>query len=280
MTRIAQVQARDDDGVNAVCGSIAMTHEAKVERAIVFLHGYTNCPEQFRILGEMFFERGYNVFIPRMPHQGLRDRLNEDQQNLTAEELIAWGTEAVDIAQGLGEHVSVAGISGGAVLTAWLAQTRSDIDLAVPIAPTFNYRQLPSGLTTQVTNLAYTIPNIFVWWNDEFKETIPGPEYGYPRFSTRAVAGILRLGIAVQTLARETTPGAARIIITTNPNDLIVEDALVDAVIANWQAHGANATVLAFSADLKIGHDVIDPNQPDQQTSVIYPLLVEWMTGG
>jgi pimeloyl-ACP methyl ester carboxylesterase len=279
MTRIAEVQARDDDTINPLCHSIAMTHGEKVENVIVFYHGYTNCPEQFRVLGETLFEQGYNVLIPRMPHHGLTDRMTDDQQNLTTEELITWGSEAIDIAQGLGEQVSVSGISGGGVLTSWIAQMRSDVDVALAIAPTFSYKQVPSGFVTQFTNFAYTIPNMFVWWDPALQENAPGPTYGYPRFATRAVAGVLRLGLATQTLARDTAPLAQRIIVTTNPNDLIVDDGLVTTAVESWRSHGATVEIYTFSTDLEIGHDIIDQYQPDQQTAVVYPIIVGLITG-
>ncbi len=172
-----------------------------------------------------------------------------------------------------------AGISGGGVLAAWIAQTRSDITRAVAIAPTFSYRQVPSRFVTQFVNLADTMPNLFIWWNPKLKENNPGPQYGYPRFSTRAAASILRLGLATHKLARQQVPGAKSIIITTNPNDLIVDDALVNTLVENWRAHGAHVKVYPFSADLNIGHDIIDPKQPDQQTATIYPKLVELIAG-
>jgi acetyl esterase/lipase len=279
MARIAEVQARDDASVNELCHTIALTHREKVENVVVFYHGYTNCPEQFRVLGETLYAQGYNVFIPRMPHNGLTDRLTDDQQNLTSEELIAWGSEAIDIAQGLGENVAVSGISGGGVLTAWIAQTRADVDVALSIAPTFSYKQVPTGFLTQFTNLAYTLPNIFVWWDAELQENAPGPTYGYPRFSSRAVGGVLRLGLATQNLARASAPQAGHIIVTTNSNDLIVDDALVNSTVESWRSHGTEVEIYTFSADLNIGHDIIDQYQPDQQTAIVYPIIVGLIAG-
>src|SRR4051812_44997577 len=51
----------------APCQSILMGHGRKTERCIIFLHGLTNCPQQFNKLGQMYFDQGYNVLIPRMP---------------------------------------------------------------------------------------------------------------------------------------------------------------------------------------------------------------------
>ena len=110
---------------NPVCHSILMSHGERVERAIVFYHGFTSCPEQFRELGQRFFDLGYNVYIPLAPYHGLTERYGYALENLTAADLAAHGTETADIAQGLGEHVTVSGLSGGGAIAAWLAQYRA-----------------------------------------------------------------------------------------------------------------------------------------------------------
>ena len=107
--------------MNPQCRLKFMTHGQKVERAIAFVHGYTNCPQQFNELGQQFYDLGYNVLIAPAPHHGLVDRMTTDQARLTAQELTAYADEVVDIAQGLGEHVTLAGISMGGTTTAWAA---------------------------------------------------------------------------------------------------------------------------------------------------------------
>jgi hypothetical protein len=49
-------------------------------------------------------------------------------------------------------------------------------------------------------------------------------------------------------------------------------------VAADWRAHGGNADTYAFPAEWKLIHDLIDPDQPQQQTSRVYPVLVDLMT--
>ena len=95
---------------NPVCHSILMSHGERVERAIVFYHGFTSCPEQFRELGQRFFDLGYNVYIPLAPYHGLTERYGYALENLTAADLAAHGTETADIAQG--DFVSIMGPSG------------------------------------------------------------------------------------------------------------------------------------------------------------------------
>jgi esterase/lipase len=75
VARIQAFQAREGAEVNPLCRTALLTHGQWVERAITFLHGFTSCPKQFDQLGQRFFERGYNVFIPREPNHGLADRM-------------------------------------------------------------------------------------------------------------------------------------------------------------------------------------------------------------
>ena len=100
---LAQIDAIWDEenettGFNPVCQSILMTHGQRVERAIVFYHGFTSCPEQFRELGQRFFDLGYNVYVPLAPYHGLTDRFGTALENLTAADLAAHaGAQEVEL---------------------------------------------------------------------------------------------------------------------------------------------------------------------------------------
>ena len=84
--------------------ALLMEHGRRVERSIVFFHGFTSSPRQFKELGEKFFQRGYNVFIPCLPQHGLNEQSAGELKYLTAEQLRKTADEAVDIARGLGER--------------------------------------------------------------------------------------------------------------------------------------------------------------------------------
>ena len=58
-----------------------------------------------------------------------------------------------------------------------------------------------------------------------------------------------------------------------------VNNRLTMEVVRDWQAHAANLTTYEFEADLKLGHDLIDPAQPDQQIDIVYARLIELSTG-
>ena len=278
--RVAALQAQDTPGVNSECVTRFLTHGQKTDRVIVFIHGYTNCPQQFAQLGQQFYDLGYNVLMARMPHHGLTDRLTNDLTNFTAEEMVVFGDQLVDAAAGLGDHVTVTGLSGGGVVTGWLAQQRAEVDQAVLIAPGFGLKPIPAPATLLITNAVLRLPDSFSWWDPRH------PDYGtggamahaYPRFSFHGLAQQLRLGFATRALAQRTAPAAGSILIVTLANDFSVDNAAAARVAADWRAHGSNVTAYEFPAALGLGHDLIDPGQPNQQVKVVYPKLVDLIT--
>jgi dienelactone hydrolase len=274
LQRVDQMRAQEPPGMNPLCQLQLMTHDKKVARSIILVHGYTNCPQQFKELGERFYNLGYNVLIAPLPHHGLADRNTEEQGLLKAEQLTAYADQTVDIAQGLGEQVVMMGISAGGVTTSWAAQHRSDIDLAVIISPAFGFQQIPAPLTAAVMNITGLLPDSFEWWDPALQEQTP-PLYAYPHYSRHALAQTLRLGLAVQAEARHSPPAARRIIMVVNPTDESIDNGRILEVIKNWQAHGANLSTYQFDDTLQLRHDLIDPTQPYQQIETVYPRLIE-----
>lgn len=273
---VNRLQLQMPEALNPVCGPKLFVHDKKVARAIVFFHGFTNCPEQFSKLGKIFFDAGYNVYIPREPHHGLANRLTEDLKNLKAKELVEATDQSIDIAVGLGDQVTVVGLSGGAVMASWAAQNRPEVAKAVIIAPNFSIPG-PTFLQRPATNLGRALPAIFLWWDPKTKENIPGANYFYPRYPTRALAAFMELGIAVEQQAKQQAPKAGKIIVVTNDNDTAVNNKVTMRVLQHWQQHTASAAAYQFPADLHVPHDLIDPeNEP--QTQIVYPTLVNLIT--
>ncbi len=102
------------------CRSTLMTHGGGTERAAVYLHGFTSCPAQGAALATRLFDRGFNVYLPRMFGHGGLDPTNFSMAELEAQQLVEMADEAVDIATGLGRQVFVIGLSaGGTVAPGW-----------------------------------------------------------------------------------------------------------------------------------------------------------------
>jgi alpha-beta hydrolase superfamily lysophospholipase len=275
--RIETLRAARQSEMNPDCLVQLLTHGEKVQHAIILVHGYTNCPAQFRELGQELYDRGFNVLIAPMPHHGLANRLNDEQGQLTAKELAAYADELVDLAHGLGEHVDMMGISGGGVTTAWAAQNRSDLNTAIVISPAFGYQQIPTRLTAPVMNIMLVLPDSFEWWDTDLKEKTE-PSYAYPRYSKHALAQILRFGFSVQVNAWQRPPSARRIFVVTNANDDSVNNALTAKVAQSWRKHNAQLTMYEFPVSLKLPHDLIDANKPDGNTEFVDQKLIDLIT--
>ena len=69
---------------------------------IVLIHGFTSCPEMYDELAAELASMGANVVIPRLPHHGLADRMTDELRHLSAAEMAATASEALEIAAGLG----------------------------------------------------------------------------------------------------------------------------------------------------------------------------------
>jgi carboxylesterase len=274
LQRVDRLRAQEPPGMNPVCRIQLMTHDKKVQRAIILVHGYTNCPQQFKALGQQFYDLGYNVLIAPLPHHGLADRMTDEHAMLTAEELTAYADDTVDIARGLGDQVVMMGISAGGVTTSWAAQHRSDIDLAVIISPAFGFKQIPAPLTAAVINIYSLLPDSFEWWDPALQGRI-APLYAYPRYSKHALVQTLRLGFAVQAEARHAPPAAKKTVMVINPTDESIDNRRVMDVVKSWQTQGASLGTYEFDAGLQLRHDLIDPTQPYQQVDIVYPRLID-----
>lgn len=262
-----------------VCRTKLLTHGEKVQNAIVLYHGFTSCPEQYAELGQQFYDQGYNVLIPLQPHHGEVDRLNPSLGELSSEELAAFGMETVDIAHGLGDFVTVSGISGGGTITTWLAQERDDIDVAMPVSPFLGIGFLPTLVTRPVSHILDDIPNIMQWWDPIKKENNPfTDEFQYPRFGTHALAEYLRLGFAAENDVKNEPP-AGRIIMVSNASDPSVSNDVIDQFVGLWKEHISSGAALVesyrFEKELGLPHDIITPARFESNTTVVYPKLME-----
>ena len=282
IVRVEALRAEDEAGgvINPVCLPKAMTHGEKTDKVIVFFHGFTSCPEQFRELAEQFYEQGYNIYIPRMPHHGHADQMSEALLNTTAEELAAFATESIDIARGLGNEVIVGGLSGGGTITAWVAQNHPDVDIAVMVAPFLGIGFIPTPLNRPVARLIDDIPNIWMWWDPTTKADSPTTApYSYPRYPLHALAEYLRLGFAAQQDARQTKPDVNSIVVITNANDNSVDNGITAQLADAWLLHGEEyLDTYEFEKAYNLPHDLISPTREDGDPALVYPILVRRIT--
>ncbi len=272
---INAIRSAEPPDLNPIGRSQFLTHDQRTDRAVVLFHGYTNCPQQFKHLGEQLQQRGYNVWIPRALGHGLADRLTNAHAAIKAEELIIAASAAIDIAQGLGAEVHVMGLSMGGLMTTWVAQNRSDVVRAVSIAQASGFKALPKTWTPLIRRIVLIVPNQMQWWDATVQDKGAGPQHAYPRYATHGLAQLLRLGAALRSQARRSSPATRSVVIVKNENDEAIDNTTLDDQVQAWRSAGAqNVATYTFGVEQHLVHDLIDPDQPAQRIDYVYPILI------
>ncbi len=258
----AELLDADDAQIDPRCRSRVREHGARTEHAVVLLHGYTNCPAQFDVVVDAYVAAGASVVLPRLPGHGDRDRLGRSLSEVRAEDLVATVGLALDIAAGLGERVTVVGLSGGGSLAGWLAAHRDEVAEVVLLAPLVAPRVLPRRAVAPVSRLARVSPDLYLWWDGEQREALADPPYAYPRYSLRSIGAFLAVGRDAQTGQPARTTRLRRVVVVTNPGDAAVSNAGVVVLgrrLAGLLAPEGTLVEYRVPEELGAGHDLIDP---------------------
>lgn len=252
-------------------------HGAPAEYAVILFHGFTNCPQQFDELARRFHARGCNVYVPRIPRHGCKDRLTRDLANLTVAELQASANEAFGLARGLGARVSALGISLGGSMALWLAQTQP-VDPAIPISPFLMPIAIPEAIGMLAMRLLDLWPDMYWWWDPRVKEKCL-PDYAYPGFPTHSLAECIFLGNSVMLRAEKERPLARRCTLVTNANESAVNNGVARSLFARWDRQGAGYAEQVLGGLGPPRHDIIDPTTFPQARTLVYPKLEALVLG-
>jgi esterase/lipase len=274
VAEIARRRASEETSVAPGARSILQTHGGRTPIAVLLLHGFTNSPRQFDSLARMLYREGDNVYVPRLPHHADLIRGPSALSDITAEELSAAADSAMDVVRALGDTVVVVGLSLGGTMAAWIAQNRADATRVVVVAPLIALARVPSFLDGAVVNLTVRLPNITRDLTSFDGE--PDRELGW---STRAIGQILRLGVAVERASTRHAPRSRAIAFVLNANDRTISAAPVMALNRRWAVEGASVQTYELPATLGLPHDVIDPRQRIRRPDVVYPLVMDLVSG-
>jgi pimeloyl-ACP methyl ester carboxylesterase len=251
-------------------------HGRPATHAILLFHGFTNAPQQFDELARELYARDCNVYVPRIPHHGKKDRLTQDLGSLSVAEMQGFSARAYDLARRLGSRITVLGLSLGGTLTMWLAQTQP-VDLAIPIAPFL----MPYGWTRAeggaAMRAAQVLPDFYWWWDARVRENTR-PIYAYPGYPIHALAQITFLGEAIFDLASTQKPLARRCTLVSNVDDPGISNDVSHALLQSWQQHGAPYAELLLRNLGQPRHDIIDPTTFPAARTLVYPKLTTLAT--
>jgi pimeloyl-ACP methyl ester carboxylesterase len=258
---VARISAhRKADSSDVAYHQIFLGQGSRTSTSVVLFHGFTNAPRQMEVLAQAYARKGYNVYVPRMPHHGLADRMTTDLANANRRELIAWTDDAIDIGAGLGDHVVVSGLSAGATLSAWAARNRTEVSEAVLVAPLIQPSLIPEWATKPIYQLTPALPPIWVWWNPVKKEEQKAPEMAYPRYPLRSLGDFLALADGISRGQAQRRGTMARVVVIINEADMAVRnDVAVDVLERHLRPLSRGWAVHAIPMSRAWKHDLIDP---------------------
>jgi hypothetical protein len=102
------------------------------------------------------------------------------------------------------------------------------------------------------------------------------PTHAYTGFSLRALGQLLRLSKATFAGAFHQVPKVQDVALVTSQSDNAVSDFVTWRLMGLWRKKGlVRFASVDFPKAMKIEHDMIDPAQKNQQTDIVYPVLVK-----
>lgn len=253
-----------------------LSHGGKTKRVFVLLHGLTNCPEQFMPLARILYTSGANVVIPRARYAGFADLMNEAQGLQSGQDLLDQATTGLDIAAGLGDHISLVGLSGSSVAAVWMAQTRPGIDSMLIISPFFSLYGHSEFSIDALAAILVHLPNSYKWWDETRKTASLGPPYAYPRYGTYCMASTIQLSRDVRAHLTSRPLRIRRLSILTTGTDKGANNRLTAKLATAWaQQDHVRVSTFQFPPAQNIPHDMIDPHQPGAKTEMTYAKILE-----
>ena len=256
--------------VNEASGSLLMTHGEPTEQVYIMIHGITNSPHQWQELGEMLYDQGANVLIMRMPYHGLKSHNVGELGALSAVNLRDYGDQVVDIAAGLGDEITVIGLSGGATVTSWIGQNRPEVAMVIPISPYMGVPELPAFMDTFIMNLGHNMPNFVLDEPGELRRP-----WVYRGETTRAPAEFMILGRSVLNDATEKGAAVETAYFLTTAVDNIADNTYTERLVALWKARETSVSYFQFDASQNIPHNSIDPTTDVAIRTLVYDKLFE-----
>lgn len=249
--RIDATAARElqDPAIRPECRSQALLHEENdgaSAKSVLLLHGYHDCPAQFRELAARFHAQGYNVYVPLAPRHGTVDPGAD--ADLQARELADYAAQAMDITAALGSEAGVIGLSGGGVLATQLATLRpGQVRHLLVISPFYRpaTAQAPGFLVKPLTVL--------------FGHRLVPDLVNSNGFSFAALSQYLRLAAITRT--GERVSGLASVAVVTSPNDPFIDLSRAREVPREIAAvNDLRLDSYEIPAETGVGHDAVAPD--------------------
>lgn len=226
------------------CESQLYKHGKKTARAVVLFHGITACTKQHTVLAKVFFDAGYNVYVPLTPAHGTTKN-PEAVADITPIQLTNYVSDAYSVAAGIGDTVGFVGISGGATLATWGAQYIDGVSRLLVLSPFYSVSE-----------------NAAPHWQLPLLRSLYGmnlvPDEINQGFSTRALAKYLI--VAENYHPDLSAKNLKHVAVVTSANDT-----QIDLNTAHYlpqrlaKNNSASFRQTRLAPELGIGHDIVGP---------------------
>lgn len=257
--------------------SVALLTGSRTATSVVIFHGYTSVPRQFQLVAEGYRAQGCNVWLPRLPYHGERDKMTSDFSKIDAALLRRFADENVDIANALGRDVIVIGFSGGGSLGVWSGSQRTDVDKTVLISPVLHPLGVPLWADKPLARGLRVAPfDVYKWWNPELKANNT-EGYNYPRLSLGGLASMLSLTFWSDQKAAEGQRPAGEIVLIRNDGDQRLDSAYNEQFVKRL-ADPAQLTIYRIPKSAGLKHNFISPepfSEGHDRIAVSYRYLSE-----
>ncbi len=241
-------------------GSYALLTGKRTDAVVVIFHGYTNTPYEFRLVAKAYRDQGFNVWVPRLPHHAMADKMTSDFSNLTAEELRDFADRTIDIAAGLGKQVTVVGLSGGGSLALWSATERREVKHAILISPLLQPGGYAEWVIAPIVRAMRLSPvDSYSWWDpDRGPDNTAGMVY--PRYSLKGIGALIGLRLWVDhRLAQGAYPVPGSILLIRNDGDPSIDHDFNERYVAQL-VPPERAAVFRIPASAGLEHDIVAPD--------------------
>lgn len=126
-------------------------YSGNFKRAILLLHGFTGTPYEMRPVGEYFYNKGFNVFCPRLKGHGTTE---EELNNCRFYDWIESAEMGLNYLKRKSDKVYVLGLSMGGLLALKLASVHQEIEKVIVIASPL-YLRGENNLFVQATRIPF-----------------------------------------------------------------------------------------------------------------------------
>ena len=273
--RFAQLRTLDANECSDPCCSVLLEPDGETLGTLLYFHGFTHCPAQFRAVGEVLRQRGYRVLVTRQPRHGLPDRLNRSLRDLEAEEIIEHVDRTVDIAAGFDEPLYALGFSGGGVQAAWAAATRPEVEDVLVISPATTPGWASVPIVRLFVRFRRFVPDAYIWWDPRTKAERVQSVHEYPGFPLPGIIPLLHMAIELGDQRVGGGHPLRRAVLMSNPNDRAVSRPAARWMMRRaFRGHANDLREAVVAVELRWPHDFIDPasrnaGDPSQVADVV-----------